>query len=950
LALLLVRPCQNDDAFQAPFPPDPFLTHLFVPGVTLFSSHLSNSYACISVDKTPFKHLLKSIPPVLQYSNCERSGMIQGGTRIAVKGGMAGINSLRSVLGWACVLLPAFLCPVGAFGTPDSTSVSEKNVLSRVVSIKAKTTEGETLVTVKGDGIIREYEEQTFPEPPRIVVDLLCPSKGFETEAIPLACPILERVRIGHHPDRIRIVLDVKNFPIPAFSLRGEKNSLFIRISHDMPRQADRPETGSSLESEEVVVASGDAGPKKKPVERYASGTQDQSDDSHDAEGAGPTDVHFLVGIDGEGGADTLLFLEGITAFREENWIKAVESLRAIQEKHPQGRYDEKASFLLAKSYEHLKEPDIATYFEDVRNHYETFLNRFPASEYGGEALVAVGDLFFRIGHHAEAMGYYRLAFSRDKNSPAAAEALAGQMKIHMLKRRYDEALSVSNLFLQDHPQSPKTTDIKLETARILYVLNRFQESLTRLMDLQGDGLYSTYLRPDISLYLGYNGYQLGNFPMARENLFRFYNVTPRAEEIPLVLTKIGDTYRDEKCFDAASKLYRWVAERYPDSEGALISQIRLAELQEQGRKTAQEKGIGFGARPGERILSPREVYETMLQNATSKDGKNPLVALALLKLAVVYQEEGDYGSSLAMVKELLARFPGQQLQKETEHVLLKTLQGALNDSIGMEDYYGAIRFYYEEKELFHMADAPDLYLAIARAFLDIGLRDDATSLFKKAGSLLLDDEKPSDMLQFLALDLYRGGESDQALDKLNAAVRKGRDSDRVCEAYGLMGRILAERMQWEQALEAFDKALMHSSEPCIRSEILTEKASTQEAQGMKEVALTSARKAGRLIAECESPSLFAYEGLGGLFSRLGRPEEALNVFTEATGRGAAEKGQERIRWKLAQTYEVLGEKEASLSAYRDLADLGDPLWSHLAKAKIEEIRFLKDMESFKRK
>lgn len=859
---------------------------------------------------------------------------------------------MKRILGFLSLL--TLMCPWagGALGVPSYGAGLQPAVLSRVDSVKSQSTVRHTIITVSGNGTLPEYEEQTLPEPPRIVIDLLCRSDGFETRSVPLESPLLERLRIGRHPDRIRIVLDVKGPTIPAFSLTREKTSLRITVSHELPSMLAGDREPPPVLTEAGVEAPADPAGEQGLSKTLLMDSPGPGRDEAAEDKSRKSDMEALLDVSAlDGQADALLLAEAVIAFQEKRWDKAIDACTLLLDKEPLGRYGERASFILAKAYERSRANAVSTHFMEIRGYYEAFLSRFPSSSYAGDALVALGHLCSAVGHHAEAMGYYGLAFSRDKASPAAAEALAGRMKIHMAKKQFDEALKVSRTIIEHYPQSERIVDIKLNTVQILYEMNRFQESLGALASLEREGARMAYLRPEISLYLGYNGYQLGNFPMTRENLFRFYNVKPGAGEIPAVLTKIGDAYRDERHFDAADKVYRWVVESYPDSEGALISQIRLAELQEQGKKTDREKGLPFGAQPGDKIPSPKEVYETMRQSGSLKDRKNPLTALALLKLAMLYQKEEDYGKSIAMIKELLERFPGEQLQKEAEHVLLKALQGAVTNSIQAQDDHAAVGFYYEEKDLFSKIESPELYVAIARVFLKLGLREDATELFRKAGPLLLDDEKPHDLLHFLALDLYRQKKPDQALEKVAASIEKGQGEEFLSEAYRLRGSIMADREQWVKAVEALDSALKHShGDPCSDIEILTERAVAQAAGGMKGDSLASARKARALSSKCGIPSLAVHEKLGEVFSRLGLPDETLALLKEVTEREGMETGHERIRWKLAQAYERLGKKEESQSLYRDLARLGDPLWSVLANERIEESRFRQEMDSLKKR
>jgi len=868
---------------------------------------------------------------------------------------MAQIKRFR----WAWLLVAAFSWPGICLGAASSGTSAEGGVLTRVVSVKAKTTDQETVLTVKGNGRIPEYSWETFADPPRIVVDLPCASQGFESRSIALNSPNLDRVRIGHHPDRVRLVFDVKGFSVPPFSMRKEKESLVLRVSlgkepvprvqHDapvpsVPQHSPVPEPQEGGEGQEEGRAA--EKPTTSPSTKEIVATEE---DRHERKNT-PSRLEKLLEVKNpDTHPETVLLRRGIEAFRAQRWVVAIESFRFLLEQNPGSRYAERASFLLAKSCDRGKDSSVSSHAIDAQSLYDVFLSRYPSSEYAADALVAKGHLSLELGHHEEAIGYYGLAFSRDKDSPAAAEALAGKMKVLILKRQFDDALAVSRHILQHFPQSAEALDARLEMAKLFHEMNRFKESLAALTSLDVRDKRIVYLRPEICLYAGYNAYELGRFPEARENLLRYYNTSPAAKESPLALAKIGDTYREEKLFDHAAKIYQWTTERHPDSEGALISRIRLAELEEQGQGKGREKGPGLNGQPGGGSLSPREAYENILKTSSLKEADNPLVALAHIKLAVLYQKQEEYGKSLAMVKELLKRFRGQQLQKETDHLLFKALRGTITQSLQAKDYLKTIHFYYEEKDLFSRINSPELFLAVARAFLKLDLREDASELFKTAGAFLPDEEKPADLLYFLAWDHHRRNDPDLALQKLKAAIDRAEDKEYVCRAHQLRGKILLRQKQWDKALEAFASALKHSPEACVHLEVLTERASAMASCGMKDAALQSIRQAKDLRNGCAKVPLPVLENLGDVLFLLGRNDEDLALLQEEAGKEENRKDLERLKWRLAQYHESLGQKESSQAVYQQLTQLDDPLWRRLANDKMEEIRFRQDMESFRK-
>ena len=819
-----------------------------------------------------------------------------------------------------------------------------------MISAKARTTGQETVLTIKGNGRIPEFTWEAFAAPPRIVVDLLAAGQAFESKSIALESPTLDRIRIGYHADRIRLVFDVKGPSIPLLSLKKEKRSLILTIYPKDLASGRVPQEPVATEPEERDKKRVDPWAHEKtltPPPRIESVRTQE--DRHASRGitSVPDDLLEMKNLDTQ--PDSVLLHQGIEEFRSERWREAMESFRLLLEKDPGGRYAERACFLLAKSCELLHRSSEFSHFGEIRDAYDTFLSHFPSSKYAADALVALGHLCFRVEAIEEARGYFGLAFSRDMQGPCAAEALAWKMKIFAMKGELDDALVLSQYILELFPQSLEALDAKVEMARSLYEMNRFRESLAALSGLEISDSPTAYQRPEISLYLGYNAYRLRNYPMARENLLRFYNVNPRSKEIPLVLSRIGDTYREENLLEAADKIYRYAVQCHPDSEGALISQIRLAEMQEQEARTEAEKKASPREEIAEKGRLIRETYENIVKSVAQKEVKNPQAAPALMRLAALYQGEGEHAKSLAMAKELLKRFPGQQLQKEAEQILLNALQEILSQSLRGDDYPKAIGFYFEEKDLFHKIRSPELFLPIARAFLKVELKEDAAELFKMAGSLLPDKEKPSDLLYFLAWDLHRQNKPDQALERLRGITDKEKDKEYVSRAFQLRGRILVQQKQWDKAVDAFGSALKNPPDSCTHLEILTERASAMVACGMKEAALKSTEQAKALTMKCASPGQTVYEDLSSLFFLLGRPDEALALLKEAGAKEENQKDRERLKWKLGNYYESLGQKENSQAVYEQLAKVDHPMWGRLGRDRMEEIRFHQDLEAFRK-
>jgi TolA-binding protein len=725
---------------------------------------------------------------------------------------------------------------------------------------------------------------------------------------IPTTSANLKNVRVGYHPERIRLVLELREARVPIMRITPIHNGLAIFVS--LKEQKD-PKKGESHQDGRRLT--------RKAIPLLETLLQMEADD---------------------GKEDTAFFTKAVNAYRAQDWSRTIENLDHLIKNYPPGRYTERAYFLLAKSYEQLYSHSVSTHMSKIKGHYEDAINRFPTSIYASDALLTIGNLFFKTKNYYEALGYYNLVSKKEKDSVTALRALIQKTKILSLKKKREEALSVLRYVISRYPDSPEGTEAKIEISKILYEMNSFRKSLQALSELKTKNPENVYQYPEISLYLGNNYYQMGDNARARENLFRFYNSSPDSEMNHLVFTKIADTYRDEGLVQDGTKLYQLVLERYPDSEGALISRIRLAEQQEEG-----ELQIKRGIAPKVKIVGteiglPREMYENVMNDLLKKGKKSPLAQLALLKLAILYQKEKDYDKSLKALKDLLREYPWTSLRKESKHVLLWTIQAILNEEMERKRYINIINIYHREKELFFMVKSPDAFLTIARASKQLNLEDMALEMFKNADALLADKEKPPDLLFLISEDLFKEEKPKDTLARLNLFIDQFPTEKYASQAYHLKGKILSQQKRYPQALEMFSSALRYDLRRCEKAKIFIDKAKALMASHANKEALKATQRADKLKGICDSSDRHTVQQVGDLYFHLGYPQKALSVFNQALEGEDEMENRIMLKLKLAWCYRRLNKNKEYLALYNELSSLDDPFWSNLAKERIEEIKF----------
>ena len=825
-----------------------------------------------------------------------------------------------------------FLLPHQLNASTDSTDAGPSHgAMSAIVSVTAEQTESGTTIDVVGNGRILDYTTTTLGSSLRVVFDFLNPAERLKPRTIPVESETVERIRLGYQEMGIRLVLDIKGGDIPPYTVSSKDNTLTIFVKSE-----EAVDTGLSPQTE---------GTSKHRI-ASESNSDEISGGSHRAATQEPERLLRMEVDDGRD--DTALLLRGINAYRDGDWPGAVGSFSDLIETHPKGRYAERACFLLAKSYNHLYSDSLPAHVTELKARFQDAINRFPDSVYVPEALFAMGNLCYNAENYYEALAYYNIIGNKYKRSPVALSALLQKARILALRKNTREALSILEYVRTCYPETSEEIEAKVETAKILHDLNNFNKSLDLLLEISASKPDSINQYPAIFLYLGYNYYQLGDNRKARENLYRFFNCCPEHEMNHLVLTKIGDTYRNDGLHRDAVKLYQLVLERYPGEEGALISLFRLAEEQEEG-KLKIERGISSPIAPiGGVIAPPAKIYEGVLKSILKEDEKNPLAQLALVKLAIVYHRNENYEKSLETLKMLLSRYPLTKLRGETRQTLNRTLADMINKEMRRGRYRNILNLYQRERKLFLLVNSPGLFLNLARAFAKLKLTDLATEMFAKVDPLLSDEEKPSDLLYYVGADFFDKGELEHAMSRLNLLTEQYPRDENTPFAYQLKGRILAQQGQYESSVQHFSTALSYQLKGCDRARILVDKARALMAWHRSDKALRAAREADQLKGDCFIDYHHIYSEIADLYVDLGAPKEALRGYRGAVEVEKEEENKILLKLKIAQCYRLLNQKENYLSLCNEIASLNHPFWSNLARENIEEINFRGELEKVK--
>jgi len=152
----------------------------------------------------------------------------------------------------------------------------------------------------------------------------------------------------------------------------------------------------------------------------------------------------------------------------------------------------------------------------------------------------------------------------------------------------------------------------------------------------------------------------------AQRSYTAFLQRYPEHSNNHLIAARVADILRAQEHYRAALEAYVVVEQGYPGSEGALISQIRMAEL-----GTTSPDLLPTGDEP--RYAAYRHPLET-LRRLTSDYPFNPLADVARFKLAEILLQQQDIAAALDLLQQLLRRPLQDALRRDVEQQLRQAL------------------------------------------------------------------------------------------------------------------------------------------------------------------------------------------------------------------------------------------------------------------------------------
>ena len=344
----------------------------------------------------------------------------------------------------------------------------------------------------------------------------------------------------------------------------------------------------------------------------------------------------------------TRMFEQAKAQFDSRRYQQALEQFTDYLQKFPKHRLAPEATFRLADAYFNLHERNFQAYYPEAMRNYQKGIDLYPESDQVPWALLMMGRAAMLGGEPFKAAGYFEVVIQDYPKSEYVPLALVQRAQAYMAEGKLNRALEEFRQVSERFPGSRYRKDADWGQAQALFNMSRYQRASLLLKDMDRRDPDLRIKEPELLYYIGEAEFQQKHYPEARSYFLWALNIMPNLPDKDIVLTRVGDTYKFENDHAAAKDIYRRVVNMFPDTDGALVSRIRLAESPARGEEHPWEIF---------KVQATTDAFKTYREIATRYPDRE-VSELARLKLGVYHYKKKQYEEAMDSLLGLLKDNP----------------------------------------------------------------------------------------------------------------------------------------------------------------------------------------------------------------------------------------------------------------------------------------------------
>lgn len=548
----------------------------------------------------------------------------------------------------------------------------------------------------------------------------------------------------------------------------------------------------------------------------------------------------------------------------------------------------------------------------------------FPTSSYLPFAYTAMGLIHTRLHNSATAEGYFDIVTKDFPDYSGMPEVEYHLAEIYNDRGYNDKALNLYKKVFESKISNGYISSAGLGYGKALFENLRYYDALSVLNYVIQNDVKKVYESSDLLKYTADANFELGLSKGARENYIRLLNLYPDVKDPDMALSKAGDAYGMENQEEKAIKLYELVREKYPDSPGYINASIGIARY----LKTDAEK---------------IEIYEMI----KTRFPENTYARIAMMRLAEIYQKNGEYDRCIKEIEDLLSTHP-RGLRYEAVKLMQKAYEALFKEQLKADEYTSVLMRY--EKEHFKLKKMGGRLIPfhVGMAYLQADLYEEAFNQLISAYKLYKRAERPALLLFGLGKAMDESGRDDDALKLLYAFSKRFPKHKNRVEALTRIGQIYLEKGKFSKADDALVSAYKAGGNALEKGRILMLRAGVY--QKKPDLKTTSELQARAVKAFAASPGenygilADAYKNLGSTYLEMKSYGRAADAFAKALNFSEGDRAKANIGFLLGDAYQKGNALDKAKETFEQVAQSYDSVWARLARQRLSTIGLAEKM------
>ncbi len=557
---------------------------------------------------------------------------------------------------------------------------------------------------------------------------------------------------------------------------------------------------------------------------------------------------------------------------------------------------------------------------------FQDALISYPESEYIPYGYAGIGLIQKQLNNISAAEGYFNIIKQEYPEYSGLSEVMYHLADIYDLKGYPDKAMTYYKQVFEDTRENAYIADAGVGYGKTLFNKRQYLNALTVLNYVVESFPKKVYESSDLLLFIGNANYEVGLSRQARDSLNRVMNLFPALSDRDIVLTRIGDTYGMDNDEERATKIYELVREKFPDTEGYIASSIGIARY----LKNDDEK---------------MEIYQMI----KTKFPENTFARIAMMRIAEIYQKQGEYDKCIQEIEDLLSTHP-RGLRYEAVKLMQKAYEQLFKEQLKADEYTLILNRYETEHNRIDRMGSRQLELSIGLAYLEAGLYEESFNHLIDAYKQYKRSARSPELLFGLGLAMDESGRDEDAL-KLFAgfAKRFTKNKNRV-EALTRSGDIYLEQKKYDLASKKYKDAYRAARKRIEKGNILSSHATVFEEKEDFATAADLRERAAKEIALASGENYetlaFAYKELGRTYIELKQYVKSADAFEKALNLSKNERERANLGFLLGDAYQKGNIISKARDAYTQVVESYDSVWARLAQQRLSALELAESAQN----